>query len=84
MVTFQDGYTASADPTNLLCGCQKTPPAYSDAWLGKVVADSGDRYRLPDASCAYIDPDGHCHPKPPAAPTPMRAIPKHKVRGVLG
>lgn len=67
MVTYADGETAVKDDTNLFCGCKKSHPTYSDAWTSKVVADTGDRYRLPDSSCVYIDPDGHCHSKPPNA-----------------
>mmetsp|Transcript_27453 Transcript_27453/g.80439 ORF Transcript_27453/g.80439 Transcript_27453/m.80439 type:complete len:234 (+) Transcript_27453:1275-1976(+) len=66
MVTFQDGATAAADATNKLCGCSKETPTYSDDWLAKLVADTGDHYRLPDGSCEYLDPDGHCHHKPPS------------------
>ena len=56
------------------------------------MADTGDRYRLPDASCAWIDPDGHCHPREEGAEAPaaagersgMRPISKLEVRGVMG
>lgn len=61
MVANADGYVAVADSTNLLCGCSKTSTVFNSAWADKVVADTGDHYRLPDSSCAYIDPDGHCH-----------------------
>ena len=70
-------------------------PSYPKAWLRKVVADTGDRYRLPDASCAWIDPDsGRPLPPPreegaeaPAAAgerSGMRPISKLEVRGVMG
>ena len=67
-------------------------PSYPKAWLRKVVADTGDRYRLPDASCAWIDPDGHCHPREEGAEAPaaagersgMRPISKLEVRAVMG
>ena len=88
MVTFQDGSSASAAPDNLLCGCEKQTPTFSDTWLRKVVADTGDRYRMPDAACAWIDPDGHCHPHPPTHDLGerhgMQPIPKLEVRGVVG
>ena len=86
MVTFQDGSTASAAPDNLLCGCAKQTPSFSGAWLGKVQEDTGDRYRLPDASCARIDPDGHCHPETSLSHGhgSMHPIPKVEVRGVVG
>jgi hypothetical protein len=63
MVGFADGLTAVPDSSNLICGCHKSTPEFSDAWLKKIITDTGDHYRLPDSSCAYIDPDGHCHPK---------------------
>jgi len=66
MVTLQDGLTASIDESNLLCGCKKTSPTYDETWLSTVANNTGARYRLPDSSCAWIDPDGHCHSgKPP-------------------
>ena len=71
MVTFADGLTTSADPTSLFCGCKKSAPSFSSAWKAKVIADTSDRYRLPDSSCAYIDPDGHCRPKAPPSSLPQ-------------
>ena len=66
MVTFQDGMTATEDKSNQLCGCKKTSPTYDEKWLAIVANNTGSRYRLPDSSCAWIDPDGHCHSgKPP-------------------
>ena len=86
MVTYADGYTAVANPDDLMCGCTKTSPTFDDAWLAKVVADTGDRYRLPGTEdCAYIDADGHCQPGstlPVAVPKKHPVIPKHLVRGV--
>ena len=61
MITLQDGLTASPDSSNELCGCKKETPTYSSRWLGKVVADTGAKYRLPGENCEWIDPDGHCH-----------------------
>ena len=69
MVTLQDGSTAAEEPSDLLCGCTKTAPVYEAAWLEKVVNDTHDHYRLPAKDCAYIDADGHCHPKAPPATT---------------
>jgi len=69
MVTLQDGSTAAEEPADLLCGCTKTAPVYEAAWLEKVVNDTHDHYRLPAKDCAYIDADGHCHPKAPPATT---------------
>lgn len=89
MVTLQDGATAKADDSNLLCGCEKAMPTFSEQWLDKVVADSADHYRMPGASCVWIDPDGHCHSQPPGSTTSpgpggMQPISKLEVRGVLG
>jgi len=69
MVTLQDGSTAAEEPADLLCGCTKTAPVYEAAWLEKVVNDTHDHYRLPAKDCAYLDADGHCHPKAPPATT---------------
>lgn len=63
MVSFADGLTSTHDKSNLLCGCKKSGPRFSDAWLRKIVADTGDHYRLPGGACEYIDADGHCHSK---------------------
>ena len=87
MVSFQDGSTAAADPDNHLCACSKTSPAYPAHWLRKVAADTDGRKRLPDASCAYVDPDGHCHPSSMEGSSSagrMLPVPKLRVRGVLG
>ena len=67
MVTFADGATAAADGSNMLCGCSKETPRFDDNWLAKLTTDTGDHYRLPSSACGYLDPDGHCHPKPPSA-----------------
>lgn len=85
-VTFNDGVTATRDDSNLICGCKKSGTTFSDAWLKKVVVDTGDRYRAPDSSCAGYDKDGHCRPKEddsPEEPAQPVAIPKHLVSGVF-
>eukprot|EP00940_MAST-03C_sp_MAST-3C-sp2_P001819 g1819.t1 len=93
MVTLADGLTASADKTNELCGCKKETPTFPAEWLGKVVADTGSKYRLPGKNCEYIDPDGHCHHGgalgaassiETAKANAHRPIPKHLVPGVRG
>lgn len=94
MVTLQDGDTARVDKGNKLCGCHKSAAEYKAAWLGKVVADTGDRKRLPGTSCAWLDDDGHCHPRKPSTGaedqgatgqiSSMLPIPKFEVRGVVG
>jgi hypothetical protein len=85
MVANLDGYSTTANPNDLMCGCTKVAAKFSDTWAAKVVADTGDHYRLPDSSCVYIDPDGHCHSSGPTLVQPRRvvAIPKHLVRGVM-
>jgi len=91
MVTNADGYVAVADSSNLLCGCSKTSAVFNSAWAEKVVADTGDHYRLPDSSCAYIDADGHCHSESvrsgradgKTSRNRPRTIPKSSVRGVV-
>ena len=100
MTTYVDGMVATPDESNLLCGCKKTAPAFSDAWRTKVIDDTGPtRYLLPP-SCPddeYVDPDGHCQPLALQSPgravggrSPSRgaaaagAIPKASVPGVAG
>lgn len=92
MITNVDGYTATEDPSNLLCGCKKAATALSSEFLAKVIADTGDHYRLPGEACDWIDPDGHCHhndeltatrvPASASRRNPAKPIPKHLVRGV--
>jgi hypothetical protein len=75
MVATADGYSTTTNEDDLLCGCAKEHPAFSDAWLRKVVVDTGER---------YIDPAG-------AAPAVVEGrladaalpIPKLDVPGVL-
>ena len=66
-MTFSDGMRTSAEPTNLMCGCHKEQATFSEKWGAKVVADTGNKYRLPGGDCAYIDNDGKCHAGPPAS-----------------
>jgi len=40
MVANVDGYVATEDPGNLLCGCKKTGAQFDDTWKVKVVADT--------------------------------------------
>ena len=56
MVTNADGYVATVDEDNLLCGCTKTAAVFSDDWKYKVIADTGDHYKLPTDCSGYIDP----------------------------
>lgn len=87
LVTNADGYVASVNPSNLLCGCTKAGVSFSSQWLQKVIADTGDHYLFPAPCTGYIDPDGHCHEKDEPAAQRLahsrRAIPKLKVRGVM-
>ncbi len=89
MVANADGYSASVNEADLMCGCSKASTKFNSAWASKVVADTGDHYRLPDASCAYIDPDGHCqsiagdHRAYLPTSKPNQAFPKNLVRGVV-
>lgn len=86
MVANVDGYSATVDESNLLCGCHKAAAQFSTDFLEKVIADTGDHYRLPGSDCDYIDPDGHCHHNDelsaPARKNVGKTIPKHLVRGV--
>ena len=47
MVATADGYTTTDNEQDLLCGCSKAHPTFSDTWLRKVVVDTGERYRYP-------------------------------------
>ena len=49
IVTFIDGMTTSADPTDQVCGCKKTRATFGDDWKAKVVKDAGKHYRVPHA-----------------------------------
>lgn len=92
MVANSDGYSATADPTNLMCGCKKAGASYKTQYLDEVVAETGDHYRLPGEACDYIDPDGHCHHNdelktsaadPVLAARRAKMIPKLQVAGVM-
>ena len=61
MIANMDGYSATKDDSNLMCGCHKTAASFSTEYLEKVITDTGDHYRLPGDKCDWIDPDGHCH-----------------------
>ena len=83
MVSFSDGMTATIDPASKICGCHKQGTVFSDLWGGKIVADTGDHYRLPGTGCESIDIDGKCHKKPPAgAKAAAAVVPKEQVHGV--
>ena len=56
MVTNADGYVATEDADNLLCGCTKTAAVFNYDWMNKVIADTGDHYKLPTDCDGYIDP----------------------------
>ena len=56
MVTNADGYVATVDEDNLLCGCTKTATVFNNDWRNKVIADTGDHYKLPTDCSGYIDP----------------------------
>jgi len=86
MVTFADGLTATKKEDDGMCGCTKKGTEFTDEWLGKVVKDTGDHYRLPGGDCAYIDADGHCHGSNifrKSAPS-QAGIPKTEIPGVMG
>ena len=56
MVTNADGYVATVDEDNLLCGCTKTAAVFNYDWRDKVIMDTGDHYKLPTDCDGYIDP----------------------------
>jgi len=85
LVTNGDGYVATVNPDNLLCGCTKTAAKFTTAWMDKVIADTGDRYLFPVACTGWVDPDGHCHEKENSlyAKNVKKSTPKLLVRGVV-
>ena len=46
-MTFVDGYHMKPDPSNLVTGCAKETPHWSEEWKAKVVAETGDHYKVP-------------------------------------
>lgn len=84
LVTNGDGYVATVNSKNLLCGCTKTAAVFSSSWLDKVVADTGDHYLFPVPCSGWIDPDGHCHENENSrSKNVLKSIPKLLVRGVV-
>lgn len=47
-VTFVDGYRTVVNTNNSLGGCDKETPHFDDAWKGRIVADTGSHYKVPE------------------------------------
>eukprot|EP00929_Paragymnodinium_shiwhaense_P002818 TRINITY_DN103117_c0_g1_i1.p1 TRINITY_DN103117_c0_g1~~TRINITY_DN103117_c0_g1_i1.p1 ORF type:complete len:608 (-),score=54.10 TRINITY_DN103117_c0_g1_i1:41-1864(-) len=47
-VTFVDGYHTVVNKNNSLGGCDKETPHFDDAWKARIVADTGDHYKVPE------------------------------------
>ena len=74
MVSFIDGRVTTDDPDDHVCGCAKTSVDFSDEWGAKVVADTGDKYLVPESGAERARA---------AKPHPKRApIPKLAIKGV--
>ena len=74
MVSFIDGRVTTTDADDHVCGCAKASVEFSDEWGSKVVADTGDKYLVPEARAERARA---------ATPHPMRApIPKLSIKGV--
>ena len=71
MVATADGYTTTDNEQDLLCGCSKAHPTFSDTWLRKVVVDTGDRYIDPAAT----EPEGRLAASGAALPIPKLEVP---------
>jgi len=79
MVLFIDGQVTNLHkPTNQVCGCSKTPAPFTKAWKEKVVSDTGDRYRVPQATTLVLAASSTSPLTPHARP----GVPKLDVRGV--
>ncbi|KAJ1457988.1 peptidase family C69-domain-containing protein [Pelagophyceae sp. CCMP2097] len=85
MVLFIDGRVTVPDSDELTCGCSKVTATLSDAFLTKVVSDTGDKYRAKDN--AQTDDDGRpkmsLRQKREPAPAVHKAKAKRDVRGVF-
>ena len=80
MVSFIDGRVTTDDADDHVCGCAKTSVEFSDEWGSKVVADTGDKYLVPDE---VPEARAELERARAAKPHPMRApIPKLSIRGV--
>lgn len=51
-VKYRDGYQITADPSNTACGCSVANGAYPQAWLDRIVQDTGSHYYIPDEELA--------------------------------
>lgn len=79
MVLFIDGQVTNLHkPTNQVCGCSKTSAPFTKAWKEKVVSDTGDRYRVPQATTLVLAASSTSPLTPHARP----GVPKLDVRGV--
>lgn len=81
MVSFIDGRITTVDRSNQVCGCKKTSAKFGDAWKGKVVADAGDHYRVPE-QCDEIHEAGACARGVGAMPHGNSARDKLSIMGV--
>ena len=56
-VKFRDGYVTKQSSAPV-CDCATSSEAYSDAWYGRIAADTGDHYLVPTASALYSEKRG--------------------------
>merc|ERR1712232_1388050 len=54
---FRDGYSIVPDDKDKSCGCRTDAPGFDDAWRKRIVAETGDRYRIPEGE----DDSGNDH-----------------------
>lgn len=48
-VKFRDGYVTKPSSAPV-CNCATSSEAYSDAWYGRIAADTGDHYLVPKST----------------------------------
>jgi dipeptidase len=48
-VKYRDGFVTTASPLTPVCGCSTSSLPYSAEWYDRIVADTGDRYLVPQS-----------------------------------
>lgn len=46
-VKYRDSFVTTASPLTPVCGCSTSSLSYSAEWYDRIVADTGDRYLVP-------------------------------------
>lgn len=48
-VKYRDGYVTKPSTVQPVCDCTTSSEGYSDAWNGRIAAETGDHYEVPDS-----------------------------------